>query len=129
MKLSREARRQSRQLFELALVDARLDVPRLRSIFDGVAARKPRQYVQILKELTRLVRLELSRHHALIESARPLDAAQSEQFASALRARFGDITTAFRSNPALIGGVRVQLGSDVWDGSVRARLQAVKQLL
>ena len=129
MKLSREARRQSRQLFDLALVDARLDVARLRTIFDGVAERKPRQYVQILKELTRLVRLELSSHHAIIESAFPLDPAQSEKFESDLRRQFGDITTEFRSNPALIGGVRVQLGSDVWDGSVQARLQAIKQLL
>jgi len=129
MKLSREARRQSRQLFDLALVDTRLDVARLRTIFDGVAERKPRQYVQILKELTRLVRLELSSHHAVIESAFPLDPAQAERFESDLRGQFGDITTEFRSNPALIGGVRVQIGSDVWDGSVQARLQAIKQLL
>ena len=73
MKLSREARRQSRQLFELALVDGRPDTDRIRKIFDGIAVRKPRQYVQILKELTRLVRLELSSHHAVIESALPLD--------------------------------------------------------
>ena len=129
MKLSREARRQTRQLFELALVDDRLDVARLRTIFDGVSERKPRQYVQILKELTRLVRLELSSHHAVVESAVPLDPAQVKKFESDLRGRFGDITTEFRSNPVLIGGVRVQIGSDVWDGSVQARLQAIKQLL
>lgn len=129
MKLSRDARRQSRQLFELALVDGRLDTGRLRTIFDGVAGRKPRQYVQILKELTRLVRLELASHHALIESAHLLEPAQAAGIEASLRSRFGDITTEFRSNPGLIGGVRVQVGSDVWDGSVQARLQTIKQLL
>ncbi len=129
MKLSREARRQSRQLFDLAMVDGRLDVSRLRTIFDGVAGRKPRHYVQILKELTRLVRLEVASHHAVVESAAVLDPAQAGAFESSLRSRFGDITTEFRSNPDLIGGVRVQIGSDVWDGSIRSRLQTIKQLL
>jgi F-type H+-transporting ATPase subunit delta len=129
MKLSREARRQSRQLFDLAMVDGRLDVSRLRTIFDGVAGNKPRHYVQILKELTRLVRLEVASHHAVIESAAVLDPVQAGAIENSLRSRFGDITAEFRSNPELIGGIRVQVGSDVWDGSIRTRLQTLKQLL
>lgn len=129
MKLSREARRQSRELFELTLRDGRLDVARLRTIFDGVSERKPRSYLQILKELTRLVRLELARHHAVIESPAVLDPASAARYEADLRARFGDLTTEFRQNPALIGGLRVQIGSNVWDGSVQARLEALKQSL
>lgn len=129
MKLSREARRQSRELFDLTIVDGRLDVVRLRSIFDELAKKQPRSYLQILKELTRLVRLELARHHAVIESATPLETTQSQDFERSLRNQFGEITTEFRQNPELIGGVRVQIGSDVWDGSVQARLEALKQQL
>lgn len=127
MKISREARRQSRQLFELALVDGRLDVARLHQIFSEVAGQKPRQYLQMLKELTRLVRLEVSSHHAIIESAVPLDPAKIREFEAGLQSRFGELTTEFRENPALIGGLRVQIGNDVWDGSVQARLEAIKQ--
>ncbi len=127
MKISREARRQSRQLFELALVDGRLDVARLHQIFSEVAEQKPRQYLQMLKELTRLVRLEVSSHHAIIESAVPLDPAKIREFEAGLQSRFGELTTEFRENPALIGGLRVQIGNDVWDGSVQARLEAIKQ--
>jgi len=129
MKISREARRQSRELFDLTLVDGRINESRLREVFEGVAEKKPRACLQILKELARLARLEVASHHATIESAAPLDAAQSALIEKDLRSRFGDITTEFRKNPALIAGTRVQIGSDVWDGSIQARLEVIKQQL
>ena len=129
MKLSRDARRQSRELFEMTLVNGRLDHARLRQVFDGVEEAKPRHYLPILKELTRLVRLETSLHHAIVESATPLDAPQVAEIEKNLRSRFGEITTEFRQNPALIAGTRVKIGSDVWDGSIQARLDALKQQL
>ena len=44
--------------------------------------------------------------------------------------RFGaDITHELKVTPALIGGIRVQLGSDVWDGSVSGRLQHLQSTL
>lgn len=129
MKLSREARRQARELFELTMVDGRLDTGRLDLVFGGVAEKKPRDYLQILKELTRLVRLEVASHHAVVESAVPMDAAGIGEFKAGLKSRFGDLTSEFRTNPSLIGGLRVQIGSDVWDGSVQARLESLKQQL
>lgn len=129
MKISREAKRQSRDLFELSMVDGRLDVSRLHTVFAGVAEKKPRHYFQILKELTRLVRLEVASHHAVVETAIPIEPGKLREFETGLRSRFGDLTTEFRQNPALIGGTRVQIGSDVWDGSIQARLEALKQQL
>ena len=126
MKLSREARRQARELFAITIVNGRLDTSRLNTVFGEVAEKKPRSYLQILKELTRLVRLELASHHAVIESAAPLDPAKAQEYKAGLKTRFGELTTEFRLNPGLIGGLRVQIGNDVWDGSVRARLDAIK---
>jgi F-type H+-transporting ATPase subunit delta len=34
---------------------------------------------------------------------------------------------SYTENPALIGGMRIKAGSDVYDGSVRARLAALEQ--
>jgi F-type H+-transporting ATPase subunit delta len=127
MKLSREARRQARELFAITMVDGRLDTPRLHTIFSEVAEKKPREYLPILKELTRLVRLEVASHHAVVESATPLEPARAREYEAGLKSRFGELTTEFRLNPALIGGLRVQIGSNVWDGSVQARLEAIKQ--
>jgi F-type H+-transporting ATPase subunit delta len=126
MKLSREARRQAKELFDLAMVDGQLDASRLRLIADGIAERKPRDYVQMLKFIARLTKLEAARHHAVIESATPLAEALRAEILSSLAARFGQITSEFRHATELIGGLRVRIGSDVWDGSIQSRLQSLK---
>lgn len=130
MKISREARRLARELFRLSLVDGRLNASRVSDISERLVAQKPRAYLQILKELSRLVRLELDRRHAVIESPALLDEASATNIANMLKQNFGsDITTEFRTSPDLLGGLRVKLGSDVWDGSIRSRLAALSQQL
>lgn len=126
MKLSRESRRQARELFQLAMSGGRLDPDRLRLIADTLVERKPRDYVGMLKFLARLARMENDRHHAVVESAHPLDEASSRSITSSLSSRFGPVSAEFRHNPDLIGGLRIRLGSNVWDGSVRSRLESLK---
>lgn len=127
MKLSREARRQSKELFDLSIVDGRLDENRLRTIATEIVEKKPRHYVQMLKFITRLTRLEVARHHAVVESATQLSDERRTEISSNLASKFGKITTEFRHSPSLIGGLRVKLGSNVWDGSIQSRLETLKQ--
>jgi F-type H+-transporting ATPase subunit delta len=130
MKISREARRMARELFRLSLVNGRLDSNRVSEISQRLMAERPRGYLEILKELSRLVRLELDKRHALIESASPLDDASAANIAKTLKTQFGnDITTEFRTTPGLLGGLRIKLGSDVWDGSISSRLNELSQQL
>jgi F-type H+-transporting ATPase subunit delta len=37
------------------------------------------------------------------------------------------LNLSFHVNPALVGGLRVKVGSDVYDGSVAARLQKLEE--
>lgn len=126
MKISREARRIARELFRLSLVNGRVDAGRTKEISDRLVAERPRGYFEILKEFTRLVRLELSKRHAVIESAAALEPATVDEIVGNLQKKFGaDITTEFVINPALLGGLRIKLGSDVWDGSISSRLASL----
>jgi F-type H+-transporting ATPase subunit delta len=125
MKLTRESRREAKALFDLAMIDGRLNNDRLLLIADELLDRKPRNYVQMLKFITRLARLESARHHAIVESAAHLSETVRKGITTSLEARFGKISTSFRTNPHLLGGLRVQLGSNVWDGSVRSRLESI----
>ncbi len=126
MKSSREARKSARSLFRGCMADGSLDAARVRAVADALAAEKPRGYLAVLQTFVRLVRLELERRHAVVESAEPL--AESELSAlrdQIMRTHGSDITFASAVRPELIGGLRVRVGSDVWDGSVRARLEAL----
>lgn len=130
MKISKEARRSSRQLFKACLVDGKLDESRVRSVVSKVAAAKPRSYMGILNNFCSLVRAEIDRQHAVVESATTLDAGLQNNLKVSLSKKYGrELSLEFHTRPELLGGIRVKVGSDVWDGSVKARLEALKASL
>ena len=128
MKISKLALREARQLFRSCQVNGLLDENRVRKVVALLLAKKPRSYVEILSRLYRLVKLDVEQHQAHIESAVPLPADLQADTTSQIKKFYGagvDIT--FTRNPALIGGLRIQVGSDLYDGSVRTRLEKLEQ--
>ena len=127
MKISKEARRTSRQLFRACLADGKLDESRVRLVVAQVAASKPRGYIAILDAFLGQVRAEIDSHRALVERATPLTAELQSNLASSLAAKYGrPLSLEFQTQPELLGGIRVKVGSDVWDGSVKARLENLR---
>ncbi len=130
MKITKEARNLSRQLFQLSLTDGRLDRAKVNSLVQSVLAEKPRHYQGALEAYQRLMRLEMEKRHAVIESAAPLNDGTANAIVSSLKQKYGDdLTIEFSVNPELIGGMRIKIGSDVWDGSVRQRLSKLENQL
>ena len=108
-------------------VDGVLDEDRVRQVAQRVAARSRRGALPILAHFQRLVRLDRERHTALVESAVPLAATCASDIAGRPHAplRSDGLEMSFGENPALIGGMRIKVGSDVYDGSVPRRLEAL----
>ncbi len=126
MKINKRARREAKQLFVLCRVNDVLDENRVRHVVQRVVAAEYRDCPAILAHFLRLVKLDRARHTATIESATPLSPDLQAAIQSGLKRRYGPgLTTAFAQRPALIGGMRIQVGSDVYDGSVRAGLAAL----
>ena len=113
----------TKELFRSSFTNEQLDAEKVRGFVGQIVAGKPRHYVDILKYYHRLIRLELDKRHAIIESATELSPDISQSILRDLKSKYGEgLTTDFRVNPALIGGLRIRVGSDVMDGSVRGRL-------
>jgi F-type H+-transporting ATPase subunit delta len=128
MKISKQSRREARELFHSCVAHGNLDESRVRRAVTAVVAQKPRGYVAILGHFHRLVKLELARRTARIESATGLTPQFQSQVQSELTHRYGPgLNFIFTQNPALLGGVRVQVGGDVYDGSVESRLRALQE--
>ena len=128
MKVSKDALRTARQFLRLTLRNGNLDLLAAKTIVEKVIADKPRNYLGILTSFQRLLRLEMEKRHAIVESATPLPETEQVTITADLQLRHGsDITTEFRTNPDLLGGIRVKLGSTVWDGSIRSRLDALRE--
>ena len=127
MKPNRRATRLARRLFQLCLVNGRLDADRVRGVVAHTIASGHRDGLGILTRFERMVRLERNRHSAVVESAEPLADEVHETVVKALAHRYGQgLETSFVSNPELIGGMRVTVGSDVYDGSIRHQLAALE---
>ena len=130
MKINREIRQLSREMLRVSFTDGQLDPGRISSIVDSLIARKPRRYIDVLKNYRRLLRLELEKRQAKIETANEVDSATSSELVGNLKKKYGsDLTTEFVVNPGLLGGMRIRVGSDVWDGTVRNRLERLQQEL
>ena len=109
------------------LVNGVLDEGRCHRVVDEVLAEKPRGYLGVLSHYERLVRLELARRTAVVESAVALPPAQQQQIQGRLTARYGaGLRFEFLVNAALVGGVRIRVGSDVLDGSIAGRLRELE---
>ena len=128
MKISKQNRREAKELFRSCVNNGLLDENRVRQAVQAVLTQKPRGYLAILSHLQRLVKLDLDRRTAKVESAVPLAPDQQSVVQAGLVRRYGaGLNLSFSANPALIGGLRVQVGSDVYDGSIRARLAALSE--
>ncbi len=128
MKISKQARRDAQQLFRACKAGGLLDEARARQSVQALIANKPRGYVGILSHFERLVKLDIERRTARVESATPLTGALEGSLRSSLAQRYGGgLNISFAQNSALIGGLRVQVGSDVFDGSILARLNALAE--
>jgi F-type H+-transporting ATPase subunit delta len=130
MKINKEARQLSRQLLRSSFTDGQLDGGRIASLIKSVIATKPRHYIQVLEAYQRLVRLEVEKRTATIETATELSPDAGQQIVDNLKRKYGsDLAARFVVNPQLLGGMRIRVGSDVWDSSVRNRLQRLQQTL
>jgi F-type H+-transporting ATPase subunit delta len=128
MKISKQALREARQLFRGCQVNGLLDETRLRQAVTLLSSRKPRGYLEILSRLHRLVKLDVEQHTARVESATPLPANLQADVSNRIKNKYGaGLEIVFSQNPALIGGLKIQVGSDLYDGSVKTRLAKLEQ--
>lgn len=130
MRITKQAKREAKSLFRSCLVGGVIDEERVRQALREVTALKPRGYLGILMQFKRLLQLELARRSARIETAIELTGDLREQLQANLTRGYGPgLNFAFIRNPELIGGARIQVGSDVYDGSIRGRLAQLSQAL
>src|SRR5262249_12298550 len=101
---------------------------RARLAVGRVAGARLRGSLPLLSHLRRLVKLERARHEAFVETATPLAPELRSSVASNLTRAYGPgVSLAFAENAALIGGMRVKVGSDVYAGSVQKALHALQE--
>lgn len=127
MKTAKQTQREARRLFRLCLVNGSLDEGRAGQVVQRLLERARPGALGVLSRFGRLVRLDRLAHSAEVESAEPLPADLRASIHENLMRLYGQsVTTSFSENPALIAGMRIRVGSDVYDGSVKGGLAALE---
>ena len=130
MRVTDKARRRARRLFVGCLIDGRPDAARVRLVARHVAASRQRTGLAVLTAFVRLLKSDRVRHTAVVESAASLSESVRADIESSLARLYGSgLDVRFTENIALIAGVHIRVGDDVYDGSVKGRLAAIERRL
>ncbi|AMM24422.1 F0F1 ATP synthase subunit delta [Variovorax sp. PAMC 28711] len=99
----------------------------LRAVIDN---RRIAALPEVAVQYRALMNAQSGASDAVIYSAFPIADAELHDVGVALERRFGrKLTTRVESDPSLIGGIRVVVGDEVLDTSVKARLEQMKAAL
>ena len=122
MKISKLAQRDARQLFRSCLVNGVLDEDRVRQAVRFGAGAKAARLHRNFVALAAAGETGFGTPTARVESATPLPPICRRTWQGEIRKIYGaGMNITFVQNPALIGGLRIQVGSDLYDGSVQPR--------
>jgi F-type H+-transporting ATPase subunit delta len=107
----------------LSVADGALSPERVAGVLAYVEKHRPAQPLLVLKTYRRLVTIELSRGQAQIEHAGGVSDQILQTIAAALAKKYGRPLTAVAApNSALLAGLRVRVGDDVYESSIANQL-------
>ncbi len=130
MKVSKVAQSTARRIFRLCSKDGQVNEEHLRLAIEKLATEKPRDYRGMLQALRRLLRAEAAKKQVTVESAVELADATADEVKKSLASQYGkDLNFEFKVTPELLGGMRIRVGNDLFDGSVKARLEQLQESL
>jgi F-type H+-transporting ATPase subunit delta len=122
----KKAQQFARQLFKMSVVNGVVSPERVSGVLQYVDKHKTAHPVIVLKAYARLITNELAKSAAIVEHAGAIDPSTLSTIAAAMTKKYSrPITTSAKPNPALLAGLRVQVGDDVYESSVASQLAAL----
>ena len=116
----------ARQLFKMSLVDGVLAPDRVSGVLQYIEKHRPPNTLAVMKAYQRLVIAESARGQAVVEHAGSINDALLANIATSMTRKYGrKVTSVSKRNDALLAGLRVRVGDDVYESSVAGQLAAL----
>ena len=126
MAVDKQTKLLAKQLFKLSLVNGVVSPEQVAGVLGWVEKHSPRRPVALLKAYHHRIALELAKSRAEIEHAGPVSDATLKSIEAAMTRKYGrTVTASAKSNPKLLAGLRVRVGSDVYESSVAGQLASL----
>lgn len=113
----------ARQFLNLSMVDGSLSAARVAGVLEYVEKHRPAHSLALLKAYRRLVAAEIARGQAIVEHAGSMHDSILADIAGAMSRKYArPISGVARRNDALLAGLRVRVGDDVYESNVASQL-------
>ncbi len=113
----------AKQLFKLSLVNGAVSPEQVTGVLGWVEKYATRRPVALLKAYHHRIAIELAKSRAEVEHAGPVSEATLKMIEGAMNQRYKRIITASaKPNARLLAGLRVRVGSDLYESSVAGQL-------
>ena len=123
---AKKAQQLARQLFKMSVIDGSVSTDRVTGVLAYIEKSRPANPVMVLKAYSRLVSAELAKGRAVVEHAGPVNDATLGAIAAAMTTKYRrPVTATAKANPALLAGLRVKVGDDIYESSVAGQLAAL----
>ncbi len=126
MPAPKKVRATAKLLVALSLENGQLSEARVRDVLVWFDQKPPTHAAAVLREYHRLVSREVARSRARIEYSGALAGGAVPSIVAELSKLYGRPVSALSvENPALVAGVRVTIGDDVFERSIAAQLESL----
>ena len=116
----------AKRLFKLSLVNGAVSPEQVTGVLGYLEKTAPRQGLALLKLYHRAIAAEFAKSRALVEHAGPVTEATLKSIEAAMSKKYSRVVTATaQPNLKLLAGLRVRVGSDVYESSVSGQLAAL----
>ena len=126
MALNKKAQQLARELLKLSIVEGQISAERVSGVLAYVEKSQPPHAVAVLRSYQRLVATELAKSQAVVEHAGAVSSALLQSIADSMAKKYGRKVTAIaKPSPALLAGLRVRVGDDVYESSAASQLASL----
>lgn len=123
MRADKKTKALAKQLFKLSLVNGAVSPEQVTGVLGYIEQSAPRHALTLLKLYHRAISIEVARSQAVVEHAGPVTDATLKSIEAAMTRKYSrPVTASAKPNPQLLAGLRVRVGSDVYESTVAGQL-------
>ena len=123
MRADKKTKLLAKQLFKLSLVNGNVSPEQVAGVLGYIEKSAPRHALALLQLYHRAIATEFAKSRAVVEHAGPVTDATLRLIEGAMTQKYQRVVTAIaQPNAKLLAGLRVRIGSDVYESSVAGQL-------
>ena len=123
MRADKKTKALAKQLFKLSLVNGAVSPEQVEGVLGYIEKNVPRGQLALLQLYHRAISAELAKSNAVVEHAGPLGTTALQAIAAAMTKRYArPVAATAKPNPKLLAGLRIRVGSDVFESTVAGQL-------